>query len=97
MGASRARAPLPCRRTPVRLQYHYAVGARISSDSWGFQSSAGIAYTAESQEYDKFSWRNPDFLSCIAAGNNGARAPVLRSHGVAVAGEDCMAVATMGF
>ncbi|GLC65706.1 hypothetical protein PLESTF_000331300 [Pleodorina starrii] len=66
-GAMTEPAPFDQRHLP----YHYAVGARISSDSWGYASASAAAYTAASQQYDSFAWRHPDFISCIAVGNNG--------------------------
>ncbi|EFJ44665.1 hypothetical protein VOLCADRAFT_106326 [Volvox carteri f. nagariensis] len=53
------------------LSYHYGVGARISSESWGRSSALGVAYLPTSRQFDAFAWRNPDFVSVIAAGNFG--------------------------
>ncbi|GLI65615.1 hypothetical protein VaNZ11_009181 [Volvox africanus] len=53
------------------LPYHYAAGARLSSSSWGYMGSLGVSYNEVCRQFDAFSWRNPDFLSIIAAGNDG--------------------------
>ncbi|EFJ52209.1 hypothetical protein VOLCADRAFT_87131 [Volvox carteri f. nagariensis] len=51
------------------LQTHYNVGARLSSDSWGTDGASSVVYDYISQAFDLFAWRNPGFLSMIAAGN----------------------------
>ncbi|GIL91720.1 hypothetical protein Vretifemale_19307, partial [Volvox reticuliferus] len=53
------------------LPYHYAAGARLSSSSWGYVGSLAVSYNEACRQYDSFSWRNPDFLSIMAAGNDG--------------------------
>ncbi|KAG2487047.1 hypothetical protein HYH03_014293 [Edaphochlamys debaryana] len=54
------------------LPYHYRSGARIGSDSWGTVGLAGTAYDDTAAQYDRFAFRNPDWLSVVAAGNQGA-------------------------
>ncbi|EFJ50796.1 hypothetical protein VOLCADRAFT_88679 [Volvox carteri f. nagariensis] len=68
----------------VDLEYlpvHAAAGAFITSDSWG---SYGLGYSVKSRmilyllmvildlpAFDRFLWKNPDFISLVAAGNYG--------------------------
>ncbi|GIL53620.1 hypothetical protein Vafri_9234 [Volvox africanus] len=65
------------------LPHHYRSGARISSDSWGYGNSDGVGYTSDSQSFDIFAFRNPDFLSVVSAGNDGynGRVPTVTSPG----------------
>ncbi|GLI67073.1 hypothetical protein VaNZ11_011270 [Volvox africanus] len=65
------------------LTHHYRSGAKISSDSWGHGGSDGVSYTSYSQSFDIFAFRNPDFLSVVAAGNDGhnGRVPTVSSPG----------------
>ncbi|GLC33292.1 hypothetical protein PLESTF_001326600 [Pleodorina starrii] len=53
------------------LSFHYAVGARLSSDSWTQGVGMATSYMELARQFDAFAWRNPDFLSVVAAGNNG--------------------------
>ncbi|EFJ44733.1 hypothetical protein VOLCADRAFT_106328 [Volvox carteri f. nagariensis] len=53
------------------LPYHYAVGARLSSESWSQPFGLATAYMEYARQFDAFAWRNPDFLSVVAAGNFG--------------------------
>ncbi|KAG2487048.1 hypothetical protein HYH03_014294 [Edaphochlamys debaryana] len=53
------------------LPFHYRSGARIGSDSWGTVGLAGTAYDDSAAQYDRFAFRNPDWLSVVAAGNQG--------------------------
>ncbi|KAG2494005.1 hypothetical protein HYH03_007932 [Edaphochlamys debaryana] len=55
----------------VLLPTHYAVGARISSESWGGVGAGAVAYDSRAAAFDRFMWRNPDFVSVVAAGNDG--------------------------
>ncbi|GLC44467.1 hypothetical protein PLESTM_001603100 [Pleodorina starrii] len=71
------------------LPLHRQAGAFITSDSWG---SDGAGYETQSQSFDRFLWENPDFISLLSAGNEGARsmarftvaAPSLAKNVVAV-------------
>ncbi|GLI64305.1 hypothetical protein VaNZ11_007532 [Volvox africanus] len=54
------------------LPVHAAANATLSSDSWG--SLLG-GYNAKARGFDMYLWKNPDFISFIAAGNYGERAP----------------------
>lgn len=45
-------------------------GARIHSNSWGFQGSNGL-YNTNSREVDDFVWNHRDFVVCVSAGNDG--------------------------
>ncbi|GIL83767.1 hypothetical protein Vretimale_10563 [Volvox reticuliferus] len=54
------------------LPVHAAANATISSDSWG--SLLG-GYNAKARGFDMYLWKNPDFISIIAAGNYGEQAP----------------------
>jgi serine protease AprX len=45
-------------------------GARIHSNSWGFQESNGL-YNSNSRELDDFVWNHRDFVVCFSAGNDG--------------------------
>lgn len=51
------------------FQDAYNNGARIHSNSWG--SDVGGDYTVSSQDTDKFTWNNKDFVIVFAAGNSG--------------------------
>ncbi|GLC50169.1 hypothetical protein PLESTB_000350100 [Pleodorina starrii] len=53
------------------LPYHYAVGARVSSSSWGYDGALAVTYSEVCRQFDAFAWRNPDFLSVVATGNSG--------------------------
>ncbi|EFJ44737.1 hypothetical protein VOLCADRAFT_95105 [Volvox carteri f. nagariensis] len=53
------------------LPYHYGAGARISSSSWGYSGALAVSYNEACRQFDAFAWRNPDFLTVIAAGNDG--------------------------
>ncbi|GIL85055.1 hypothetical protein Vretifemale_13679, partial [Volvox reticuliferus] len=53
------------------LPLHYRVGAKISSDSWSARGAAAVVYDSGAQSFDSFAWRNPDFISIVAASNNG--------------------------
>ncbi|KXZ46202.1 hypothetical protein GPECTOR_46g271 [Gonium pectorale] len=60
--------------TPLETEYlplHTAVGAAITSDSWGTDINV---YEEYAQSFDTFLWRNPDVISFVAAGNNGTDA-----------------------
>lgn len=52
-------------------QLHHRVGAKISSDSWGSVGAEAVVYDTGAQSFDAFAWRNPDFISLVAGGNNG--------------------------
>ncbi|GIL44348.1 hypothetical protein Vafri_1858 [Volvox africanus] len=69
--SSRSTLYLPTPIDDKILPYHYAAGARLSSSSWGFVGSLAVTYNEACRQFDAFSWRNPDFLSIIAAGNDG--------------------------
>ncbi|GIL44358.1 hypothetical protein Vafri_1861 [Volvox africanus] len=53
------------------LPFHYAVGARLSSESWSQPFAMATSYLEYARQFDAFAWRNPDFLSVISAGNFG--------------------------
>ncbi|KAG2485489.1 hypothetical protein HYH03_015763 [Edaphochlamys debaryana] len=53
------------------LPTHMRCGARIGSDSWGNLGLAGTAYDDTAAQYDRFAFQNPDWLSVVAAGNQG--------------------------
>lgn len=71
----------------------YASGARISSNSWGFQTSSGGAvadYDANSQEYDGIVRDarggvagNQEYMVVFAAGNNGSGSNTVSTPGTA--------------
>lgn len=48
--------------------YNYNKGARIHSDSWG---GAGYTYDQDCADVDTFLWNHLDFVSVLAAGNDG--------------------------
>ncbi|KAG1674598.1 hypothetical protein FOA52_001847 [Chlamydomonas sp. UWO 241] len=52
------------------LAVQYRAGARVQSDSWGYDGS--FAYTDSSAQIDTFAWYHPDFLMVFAVGNHGA-------------------------
>ena len=49
-------------------QVAYDAGARIHSDSWGYDV---FEYDAETKEIDQYARDTPDFLPFFAAGNSG--------------------------
>mmetsp|Transcript_19973 Transcript_19973/g.43497 ORF Transcript_19973/g.43497 Transcript_19973/m.43497 type:complete len:753 (-) Transcript_19973:506-2764(-) len=51
-------------------EVQYASGARIQSDSWGYDTPYSL-YVQDCADIDAFAWRNPDFLPLMAAGNTG--------------------------
>ncbi|GLI65612.1 hypothetical protein VaNZ11_009178 [Volvox africanus] len=53
------------------LPFHYAVGARLSSESWSQPFAMATTYMEYARQFDAFAWRNPEFLSVISAGNFG--------------------------
>lgn len=53
------------------LQDAYDQGARIHSDSWGYETND---YTTDSRAVDKFVNDNPDMIIVISAGNSGTDA-----------------------
>ncbi|GIL63849.1 hypothetical protein Vafri_17715, partial [Volvox africanus] len=67
------------------LPLHYSVGARISTESWGYVSALAVRYDNAAQGFDLFAWRNPDFISVVAAGNWGINGfmPTVASPGTA--------------
>ena len=50
------------------FQFHYDMGARINSDSWGWPD-VNSEYGSNSAEMDRFVWDHPDFLAVFACGN----------------------------
>ncbi|KAG2488755.1 hypothetical protein HYH03_012753 [Edaphochlamys debaryana] len=73
------------------LPYHYEVGARISSNSWGGRTAATWSYNSWAAQFDRFAWKHADFLAVFAAGNSGAnnmrpnvQAPSTSKNGLAV-------------
>jgi subtilisin family serine protease len=50
----------------------YSYGARIHSDSWGWNSAG--AYDSDCRAVDLFAWDHPDHLAFFAAGNAGVDA-----------------------
>lgn len=52
------------------FKYSYDLGARVHSDSWGAER---FSYDSMAQSVDLFTWQNPDFVTVIAAGNDGDR------------------------
>ena len=48
----------------------YTAGARVHSDSWGGRTT--YTYDRDSVLVDAFTWQHPDFVSVVAAGNDGA-------------------------
>ncbi|KAG2494003.1 hypothetical protein HYH03_007930 [Edaphochlamys debaryana] len=65
------------------LPYHAAAGARIDSESWGSGGVAGVVYDSDAQQFDRYAWLNPGWLSVLAAGNEGINAmmPTVGSPG----------------
>ncbi|EFJ50793.1 hypothetical protein VOLCADRAFT_88676 [Volvox carteri f. nagariensis] len=61
---------VPERLDTEYLPVHVAAGATITSDSWG---SYLAGYNTKSKAFDAFLWKNPDFISLLAAGNYGMR------------------------
>ena len=53
----------------------YTNGARIHSDSWGYDDHG--YYNSDSLAVDQYVWSNRNFLICIAAGNSGTDSNVL--------------------
>ncbi len=50
----------------------YSLGARVHNDSWGY----GVqSYTEMCYDVDFAMWEHPDYLVCIAAGNEGPHLP----------------------
>ncbi|KAG2487795.1 hypothetical protein HYH03_013639 [Edaphochlamys debaryana] len=62
---------VPTPPTQKILPFHTSAGARIGSDSWGNAGLAGTAYDDTASAYDAFAWRDPGWLSVVAAGNQG--------------------------
>ncbi|GIM06163.1 hypothetical protein Vretimale_10562, partial [Volvox reticuliferus] len=68
---------VPFNLTVDYFPVHAAANATIFSDSWG--SLLG-GYNARAQEFDKFLWKNPDFISFVAVGNYGNNPPSSQSR-----------------
>lgn len=49
----------------------YSQGARIHSDSWGYDSSYAGQYVYDAVYADGYMWANQNFLAIFAAGNDG--------------------------
>lgn len=49
----------------------YSQGARIHSDSWGYDSSYAAQYVYDAVYADEYMWANQNFLAIFAAGNDG--------------------------
>lgn len=49
---------------------HYSAGARVASDSWG---TTDTTYSTLCLQADRFLWQAPDYVSFVAAGNDGER------------------------
>jgi len=49
----------------------YSQGARIHSDSWGFDSDLAAQYVYDAVYADSYMWTNQNFLALFAAGNDG--------------------------
>lgn len=67
--------PSPRRRPPPRrlvqtqlLAPAYAIGARISTNSWG---AIRTTYTSLDRQMDAFAYDNPDMVIVVAGGNCG--------------------------
>ena len=54
----------------VDLIFPESYAAYIHSASWG--ADVNGAYTSECAEFDRYVWKNPDFLPVISAGNAGS-------------------------
>nr|WP_321497865.1 putative Ig domain-containing protein [uncultured Methanolobus sp.] len=52
------------------FQDAYDLGARIHTNSWGYESGLGN-YTIPSNIVDEFMWEHPDMLILFSAGNSG--------------------------
>lgn len=50
------------------FEYSYAAGARVHSDSWGGRA---FSYDRDCALVDGFTWSHRDFVSVVAAGNDG--------------------------
>jgi len=48
----------------------YSAGARVHSNSWGYQYSGGM-YTFTARTADTYAWQHKDFLAVFSAGNDG--------------------------
>lgn len=59
---------LPSNLRTQLFPWAYAVGAFIHSDSWGSTSNT---YTINDNQFDGFIYLNQDFISLVAAGNDG--------------------------
>mmetsp|Transcript_11916 Transcript_11916/g.26119 ORF Transcript_11916/g.26119 Transcript_11916/m.26119 type:complete len:947 (-) Transcript_11916:312-3152(-) len=64
----------------------YSKGAFIHSASWGAQTAS---YNLDSKWFDEFTWRNPKFLTFIAAGNSG---PSSKSIGAPATAKNILSV-----
>lgn len=49
----------------------YSQGARIHSDSWGFDTNLAAQYVYDAVYADGYMWTNQNFLALFAAGNDG--------------------------
>ncbi|KAG2500681.1 hypothetical protein HYH03_001447 [Edaphochlamys debaryana] len=60
--------------TPYESEFygpHVAVGASITTNSWGVRARSAISYGWRSNSFDRYLWKNPYILHLHAAGNNG--------------------------
>lgn len=55
----------------------YAAGARIHSDSWGGRTT--YTYDHDCVLVDTFTWQHRDFVSVVAAGNDGTMCDASKS------------------
>ncbi|KAG2492076.1 hypothetical protein HYH03_009572 [Edaphochlamys debaryana] len=67
------------------LPFYTQVGASISSESWGAVDAASVVYDAQARQFDVFAWRNPGWLTFIAAGNDGDNSLVATTESPATA------------
>ena len=49
----------------------YSAGARIHSDSWGYDVAEAGKYVYDAVDADEYMWSHQDFLALFAAGNDG--------------------------
>lgn len=80
VGAGGGSLSLPSDMTATMFPWAYNAGVRIHSNSWG---SSTNTYTSRSQDMDRFSHLNPDFLIFKSAGNSGPGLGTITSPGSA--------------
>jgi hypothetical protein len=69
----------------------YALGARVRSDSWG---TSDAFYTESARDFDVFAFKNDEFLSLIAAGNDGDSG--IFTIGAPATAKNCISVGATG-